>query len=263
MIKVTLSFNKEELFDELHDVCEKIWVELPTTEKAKTELIQALLQESFESDHINFSFKLKTTLDKRIAAGETERNIEVLWDIIWEKEFALSPDMTEKEIQKMTSIYANQYVLDDKERAWLTRELSELAQRKFERNPLIVCVPLKEDCFPIEILKNLAFDKEQLSQSAFSIRQVELLLKRNRIYKDKAEYRGLQSGLRYLFLVKRLDGEVYLLETGYSPSKRKRHYTIHSWVFDKTREDHARSIDRWSKLYLNMPKSARIQSIGS
>lgn len=133
-------------------------------------------------------------------------------------------------------------------------EFAALVEMKHRENTFnLVCFPLLNDAFPIEVMRELDISAKEAEQYAFTVCQLERLMK-TRIYKH-ASPDDLPYAPKCIFFVKWFNEEIRIaISREHCDNKKSWSYTTHPLQYDYAEKDRARILPKGSKLLLPFPK---------
>jgi|GEM_PF-4215837 len=134
------------------------------------------------------SLNLEWHLQRKLSKGEVARERKIIDEELRNDEFSTLPVSAEwlkKEYNGMFLKYEKrgrrQYEGMDKDA--FNKELSRTIKFPHAHRIALSCTRLLQDCYPIELLKEMDMKPSDLGEHALTITQVEKLLKRNGVHK--------------------------------------------------------------------------------
>lgn len=106
-----------------------------------------------------------------------------------------------------------------------------------------------QNAYPIEILKKLDVDHTEVGQFAFSIVQMEKLIREKRIHRISPAFSSTPNA----FFVRRMDNTIRLISMCYGDYTKRRNYSVRPIPYNEF-EGTLRAVVEKSTLFLNIPK---------
>jgi hypothetical protein len=172
-------------------------------------------------------------LDYKIAIWDILREGECISDMIWKKTYKISQPNEERFEKNAERLFASLTEYDKfwarknmKDESFKYRVLRWMESLPVDEDISVACHIALREFFPLELVRNLWVEYSDLWKVAFSILEVEKLIKEKKIHKH-LEDSDIWRAPSCVFFVQRIDMKFYMLRVGYSDSKRSWYYVAH------------------------------------
>ncbi len=252
-----ISVPERQIILMLQEKAEKLgWVLLPEWEDMKNMVI------AFSEEILaNFAgYEVETFLGKLLAKGEATRYSEsdvLLSDELRQREYTFGslPMNEKKRSERKGRLY--DWLKDghafgktiDSEDKHLKKEVGKWIEASSLAPATVVAYQVLQNAYPIEILKKLDVDHTEIENFAFSIVQMEKLIREKRIHKVESTLPSKYNA----FFVKRMDNTIRLVSMYSGGNAQPRDYSIRAIPYNEF-EGTLRAVVENSMLFLNIPK---------
>lgn len=218
-IEITISLDKTIALSQFSDAIKKTRALVGATEETIKDLIKTLLTEYFSDKWKNVTYAFEQKLNERIAAWNILRDWVFTEEAIWYDDLSLDPAISDETIAKIYIRYKDHFVAPlNYNKDHFKDDFYELAKKPYETIIWLTCIPLAKKCFPIELIRELWIQEDVFSY-ALTVSQIEQLIKKHKVYKHGKWYNPEFSSHNSLFLVKRINHEVRIMEAYFSEQK--------------------------------------------
>ena len=263
MLEVSLSVDEKVIAPQLIKALNKLGIDLPKTAKGMTELITLLTKEIFENMSSHMELNLEWHMETKLSAGTMTRERKIMDKDLRSEEFTILPPTQmwlEKNFPSLFQKYEQRNRKDDNgnkmEHEDFRKELSSIVRQTHPSRIMLSCTRLLNNCYPIELMKDIGIEKSELRNYALTITQVEKLLKRKGIHKKWEQLEKGKFKKQYppacIFVVRRYKEEIRFLKVMFSEY-------WYDWDYVTTPPEGGRSVlPKDSKLFLAFPVEEEI-----